>query len=102
MSHRARRAGFALLVLIVLAGAAYAWVGNPFDPFDDRRFSRESWQKATAAYDLDARAHMSRDVMRRVVKSGMSEKEVVTLLGKPDSVSDRRGPGGTPLAGIHI
>jgi hypothetical protein len=33
---------------------------------------------------------------------GCLRRGVVTLLGKPDSVSDRRAPGGAPLPGIHI
>jgi hypothetical protein len=35
-------------------------------------------------------------------QAGAAEREVVTLLGKPDSVSDRRGPGGKPLTEIRI
>jgi len=45
---------------------------------------------------------MARDVTRHVIKPGASEKDVVALLGSPDTVSDRRGPGGAPLSGIHI
>jgi hypothetical protein len=89
---------FILAPLLVLAAVVYAWVGNPLDPFDDRRFSPGAWQKASA----DSRARMSRNVIRRVIKPGVVESEVVTLLGKPDSVSDRRGPGGKVLTGIRI
>ena len=102
MSRRARWTVATLVVLAAVTTATYAWVGNPLDPFDDCRFSRDAWNRATAAYDLDSRARMSRDIMRRFVRPGLSEKEVVALLGKPDRVSDRRGPGGTPLPGIHI
>src|SRR5437868_5038877 len=97
MSRRPRLTS-ALAAVVVLTAAVYAWVGNPLDPFDDRRFSRDAWQKASA----DSRACMSRDVIRRVIKPGAAEREVVTLLGKPDSVSDRRGPGGKPLTEIRI
>ena len=89
-------------MLAAVGTATYAWVGNPLDSFDDRRFSPTEWSRATAAHDLASRARMSRDLMRRFVPRGMPEREVVALLGKPDRVSDRRGPGGTPLVGIHI
>lgn len=45
---------------------------------------------------------MSRDLVHHVIKPGSSEKELLALLGKPEQVSDRRGPGGNPLSGIHI
>jgi hypothetical protein len=86
------------LALLALAAGVYAWVGNPLDPLDNRRFSSHAWRKASA----ESRARMARDVVRRVIKLGASETEVAALLGQPDSVSDRRGPGGAPLNGIHI
>ena len=92
------------LMISVAASAlvCYALIGNPIDPFDDRRFSAEAWKRAGADHDHDARARMCRDLMKRFVRPGMSEKQVVSLLGTPDRISDRRGPGGTPLLGVHL
>lgn len=91
---------FVLLALFVaLTLVVYAWIGNPFDSFDDEQFSRKAWQKA--ANDVNSRACMSRDLVRHVIKSGMSEKEVVTLLGRPDSTSGERGPSGKLLTNVH-
>jgi hypothetical protein len=98
MPQNARRLSIVLLVLVVLTTALYAWIGNPFDPFDDRRFSSDAWINAPA----DARAHMARDIIRRIAKPGTSETEVIEMLGKPDDVSNRRGPGGKVLNGIRI
>jgi hypothetical protein len=97
-----RRSRWIVGSLVLVTLAIYTWIGNPLDPFDDDRFSRDAWHSATIAYDWDSRARMSRDIIRRVVRPGTSEKEVITLLGEPDRVSDRRGPGGEPLPGIHI
>ena len=81
----------------VLASAAiYALVGNPLDPFDNRRFSADVW-RAAGKYDPDERARMSRDIIRRVVRPGMSEKQVVELLGPPERVRDTRCPDNEPL-----
>ena len=102
MSRRVGWIASTLFVLAAVGTATYAWVGNPLDPFDDRRFASAEWSRATAAHDLDSRARMARDLMRRFVRAGMPETDVVALLGTPDRVSDRRGPGGTPLVGIHI
>jgi hypothetical protein len=99
MSHRAR---WIVVIIILVVVSTYAWVGNPVDPFDDSRFSREAWQRASAAYDLDSRAHMARDVTRRVIRPGMSETEVVDSLGRPETVTDRRAPGDAPVASGQI
>ena len=93
MSHRA----LWLVGSIVLASAAtYAWVGNPLDPFDNRRFSPEPWRLGYA------HAQMARDIVKRVVRPGMPEKQVVELLGWPDRIRDRRGLGGDPLPDRRI
>ena len=86
-----------------MAGATiYALVGNPFDPFDNRRFSPDEWRTARSAFGRDPRPRMARDVIRRVIRPGMPEKRVLELLGPPQHVSDRRGPGGDPLPGRRI
>ena len=45
---------------------------------------------------------MCRDIVTRVVLPGMPEKQVVELLGWPDRVLDRRGPGGDLLLDRRI
>ena len=84
MSRRTRW----ILSSIVLVGAAtYAWVGNPLDPFDNRRFSVEAWRAAGARFDSESRAHMCRDIIKRVIRPGMTEQQVVSLLGPPRASS---------------
>jgi hypothetical protein len=94
MSSRAR---WIFAAIGLSAAALYALVGNPLDPFDNRRFSQEVW-RAAGKYDPDERARMSRDIIRRVVLPGMPETQVVDLLGPPQRVRDTRCPDNAPLA----
>jgi hypothetical protein len=96
-----RRAQWIIGIILAVA-VTYTLVGNPFDPFDNRRFSPEAWREAGARFDRDARAPMCRDITKRVVRPGMSERQVVALLGPPELVRDRRGPGGTLLSDRRI
>ena len=45
---------------------------------------------------------MCRDIIKRVIRPGMTEQQVVSLLGPPERVRDRRGPGGEPLPNRRI
>jgi hypothetical protein len=94
MSHRAR---WIVGSVVLAAAATYALVGNPLDPFDNRRFSPEAWRDAGEHHDNHARARMCGDLMNRVIRPGMSEKQVVTLLGSPYRVRDTRCPDNAPL-----
>ena len=89
-------------IVVVAAAVTYALIGNPLDPFDDQRFSSEAWRDGRARFGGDARSAMSRDLVRRVIRPGMSEKRVVELLGPPDFARDTRGPGGEHLADRRI
>lgn len=91
-----RRAGWIVGSIALAVAAIYALFGNPLDPFDNRRFSPFEWRAADSAFTKGMRAPMCRDIIRRVVRPGMSEKQVVELLGPPERVRDRRGPGGDP------
>lgn len=73
------------LTLIGAAAALYGAVGNPFDPFDDRRFSVQAWSEAPE----ESRARMARDAVRRHLPPGLTEPGVVSLLGPPESVLTR-------------
>ena len=78
-------AAFASLCAIAaLAALLYALVGNPFNPFDDRRFKAAAWQNAAP----DVRARMSEDLVKHHLPVGMSESQVVALLGKPFDVEE--------------
>jgi hypothetical protein len=79
-----RRARWIVVGVLVAAAATYALVGNPFDPFDNKRFAPHAWREGRA------RTQMCGDIIKRVVRPGMAEKEVVQLLGPPDRVHDRR------------
>ena len=76
----------AAAVLAALAVATYCFFGNPLDPFDNKRFSKESWQRASAAYDLDSLARMSRDLINKHLQAGMSEAQIIELLGQPNDI----------------
>ena len=45
---------------------------------------------------------MARDITRRIIRSGMTEKEVVDLLGRPEAVVDRRAPGDAAIPAGQI
>jgi hypothetical protein len=64
------------------AAIVYGLVGNPFDPFDNRRFTPAEWREA----DNYSRARMARSLIRRHLRSGTPEGEVVALLGEPEIV----------------
>lgn len=79
-----RRRRTAILVLVIVGGMAVAAGGvvvlrRALNPFDNRAFSAAAW----AAGSPEVRAAMAGDAVRHV-RPGMSEAEVVALLGKPD------------------
>lgn len=81
---RRRRLFILCLILSLLALAVtYAWIGNPLDPFDDRRFSPAAWVRAAERHDDEARGRMCRDLIRRHLRGGPTEQEVLALLGPP-------------------
>lgn len=98
MPRRARWVGGGI---ILTAAVVYGLAGNPLDPFDNRRFSPDVW-RAAGRYDRDERARMCRDIINRVVRPGMSEKQVVELLGPPERVRYQRGTGGDPIPDRRI
>ncbi|MEY2536857.1 MAG: hypothetical protein QOG67_597 [Verrucomicrobiota bacterium] len=84
-----RRARWLIGSVLFAAAVTYALVGNPLDPFDNRRFSSQAWREGRG------RTQMCRDIIRHVVRPGMTEKQVVELLGPPETVrnSDYAGDG---------
>jgi hypothetical protein len=93
MSHRTR---WIVGSVVLVAVATYALVGNPFDPFDNRRFSLQAWREGRG------RTQMCGDVIKHVVRPGMSEKQVVELLGPPERLRDGRATGDKTLSGGRI
>ena len=93
-----RRLGI-IVVLCVLAlpAAIYAVIGNPLDPFDNRTFSAAAWRNG----DREARARMARSAVRRHVVAGLSEQQLVALLGAPDDVLTTADPAGNSLPGTR-
>jgi hypothetical protein len=91
-----RRAYWLIGCVLFATTTIYALVGNPLDPFDNRRFSSEAWREGRG------RTPMCRDIINRVVRPGMPEEQVVESLGPPQTVrnSDYAGDG-TPWDG-HI
>jgi hypothetical protein len=84
MTSRLRNIIFSSALAAVAAGVGiYAAIGDPLDPFDNRRFSAAAWKDATA----QDRARMSRDLMLRHLKPGMSKAALVSLLGDPVHVT---------------
>ena len=98
---RARRL---LLPTALFCGAAiaavYAWVGNPLDPFDDARFSPQAWATLSEADDLEGRARMCRNLIRRHLRAGTAEADVVALVGDPDDVNSGAGRGRSRQVGV--
>jgi hypothetical protein len=45
---------------------------------------------------------MCRDIIKRVIRPGMTEQQVVSLLGPQSEFVTRRGPGGEPLPNRRI
>jgi hypothetical protein len=69
-------------MLLIIGGFFFATVGDPSDPFDNRRFSARAWRSA----DQNARARMGRDLIAHHIRPGQSEAEVIALLGKPSEI----------------
>lgn len=72
--------GFVVLAALIAGAIA---LDSYLDPFDDRPFDPAAW----AVADHDGRMSMARDAVRRI-SPGMTEEEVVGLLGKPDSIEE--------------
>lgn len=89
----------AATILMPFAGAVgsvvYRSVGNPFDPFDNRRFSALEWRNG----DKGDRCEMTRDLLEHHRMVGLARDEVVALLGKPDEIVDVAGWDDVPDAG---
>jgi hypothetical protein len=83
-SRRHRALVVAIASLFVFAAVLYVLIGNPFDPFDDRSFDSEVWKSAAP----EARARMSEDLVKHHLPTGMTESQVVTLLGEPGSTEE--------------
>jgi hypothetical protein len=77
MTRKRKALAIVLVAIAAAVTAVYATVGNPLDPFDDRRFSASAWR----AGDHDRRARMARDAIRAHLRPGTSEQQVVALLG---------------------
>src|SRR3954462_12090726 len=75
--------------VVLVAVATYALVGNPLNPFDNRRFSSQAWREGRH------RTQMCSDIIKHVVRPGMTETKVAELLGPPETIrnSDYAGNG---------
>jgi outer membrane protein assembly factor BamE (lipoprotein component of BamABCDE complex) len=83
LSHRQfKRWAILFLAGAALCGGIYALIGNPLDPFDNRRFSVSAWKEAEG----QQRARMSEDLIAHHLPPGMTEQQVVALLGQPEGV----------------
>jgi hypothetical protein len=78
---------FALAAYLLWAGCAVLMEGspNPFaDPFATLAFNLRDWlEDADCSDSSNRRGHMARDIMDHRLRRGMSEQEVVALLGEP-------------------
>ncbi|MEY2536294.1 MAG: hypothetical protein QOG67_34 [Verrucomicrobiota bacterium] len=101
MNRRTIRTIIPLVALLCVGGVIYHLFGNPFDPFDNNYFSVETWRKASAGRDLDARAGMCRDLMKRFIPPGTTAKQVVALLGAPSSIDEAKPGDDEPMIGTH-
>lgn len=87
---------FLVIVLTVgFVAVTYAVRGNPLDPFDDRRFSTSAWRTTSA----DGKAPMARSAIRDHLRPGLSQAELVALLGEPGARLTGKDAGGNGLAG---
>ena len=67
-------------MMAIVAFIAIWNVFHPFDdPFDKRPFSESDWSSASH----EERARMSRDLIRNHLPVGLSEDDVLVLLGPP-------------------
>src|SRR5690349_10137453 len=69
-----------LMGIVLLAAGAIA-LRRALDPFNKKTFSVAAWASATP----EARATMARDAADHV-SAGMTESQLIALLGKPDEV----------------
>jgi hypothetical protein len=77
-----------LLGTFIACGLAFFSVSGPFcpyDPFDNRAFNRSVWlAQANSPNPKNPRARMVSDIERHYIKPGISQQQVIELLGKPD------------------
>lgn len=60
------------------------------NPYDTLRFNRHDWLEDQSCVDgSNRRGHMADDIMRHYLHPGMSQAQVVVLLGAPDHVYTR-------------
>ena len=78
-----------------LAGRA---IVSALSPYDNLRFSQSVWATANP----DTRTRMTEDLVRHHLKLGMTQVQVVALLGKPERIDDALGPGDQVMPGRRI
>lgn len=74
------------LWLLTVSFLALEFGGNPLDsnPFDDSTFNRAQWSADQNRSDGSSRrGHMAQDIIYHHLKNGMSEQDVIALLGSP-------------------
>lgn len=86
---------------IALCALVYTRVGNPFDPFDDERFTPSAWSAA----DAQRRALMARDLIAHHLSTGMTQAHVIAVLGSCGGPSQpwpgRPYPPGTKFCYVY-
>ncbi len=82
---------------LVTFGVLLLWVFTRwFDPFDDKHFRPSDWNRSSN----EVRAGMCDDLISNRLQPGMTESEVVSLLGKPEeSLTGETDGGGNRLIG---
>jgi hypothetical protein len=81
------------LVVALVGYGAIAWWRAYSNHYDDKPFDRTLWLANAEDRGHNPRGLMAQDLVKRVLRSGMTKKQVSDLLGKPDapSQSDHRG-----------
>jgi len=82
-------------VLSLVAASAWLLIDR-LDPFNDAPFTAIDWMNCRTD---EARASMARDLVRNHLPKGMSEAEVVALLGEPGVLQGGTDTGGNRVLG---
>ncbi len=69
-----------IFVFVLILAGYFWWVHPGYDPLS---FSKESW----AVADAETRGHMVEDLLENYVHEGMSQAEILDLLGPPGGVA---------------